>query len=764
MTRDERGIPYIEATNEADLYFAQGYVTASDRLWQMDLLRRTVRGELSEIFGRPTVAEDKRRRVYGFTQLSEKMFANASPKARAALESYARGVNAFIETARELKQLPKEFQLLQYTPRSWTPADSLAIGKIFSEALSTSWTSDLMRAALADLPRDKREMLLVETSQIDVLAVGKDTIEKTGSTSSTTPRRPLDIRESIAILNALSEIREITNKSLERIGLYEPDRAVSNNWVVSGARSSTGRPILANDPHLPAVVPSIWHMAHLSMPGLRVAGVIAPGAPGIILGHNEQIAWGATNLDPDVQDLYLEKFDKDNPRKYMTPTGWQEAEIRHEEIKIRKSFTDTGTESEFVDITVTRHGPIIFEVNGARYALRWTALDPKAVEFDAFYDINRASNWKEFQSALSRYEGPTQNFVYADKGGHIGYYGAGKVPIRKSGDGSVPYDGTTDAGEWTSFIPFAQLPHVADPPEGMIVTANQRVVGRSYKYFLTHEWSTPYRARRIFDLLKAKSKLTPEDMRVIQSDTLHLGISMFTREVVKLAGTMDTGPTRNPSENELADTIMLFRNWDGRMNIESRVAPLATEMRNAFRRRLLEATLGAERAKNFSWGNEGTFLDLIVSQRPTEWLPTGVKDYDELLRLCDNDARQALTKLLGTDESKWTWGNYRPTRLRHPLAGVPLFGDQFAIAPFPQNGSGGVVNVGPYVSMRFIATLDNWDESRQGIATGECGDPASRHYKDQLDDWLGVTPRVFPFTKEAVAKAAQSTLVLEPAK
>lgn len=764
VTRDERGIPYIEAANEADLYFAQGYVTASDRLWQMDVLRRAVRGELSEIFGQPTAAEDRRRRVYGFTQLSEMMFVNASAPARAALESYARGVNAFIDSARELKQLPKEFQILQYTPRAWTPADSLAVGKIFAEALSTTWTTDLLRAAMADLPSEKREMLFAETSQIDVLIVGKDNVPKRAAAYSTTPLQPYGIEESIATLHELSAIKETAARSLERVGLYVPDRAVSNNWVVSGARSRTGKPLLANDPHLPSFVPSIWHMAHLSMPGLRVAGVTAPGAPGIILGHNEHIAWGATNLGPDVQDLYLEKFDKDNPRKYMTPGGWQEAEVRHEEIKIRKSFIDARTESEFVDITVTRHGPIIFEKGGARYALRWTALDPKAVEFSAFYDINRASNWKEFQSALSRYEGPTQNFVYADKDGHIGYYGAGHIPIRKSGDGSVPYDGSTDAGEWTSFIPFDQLPHVADPPEGFIVTANQRIAGNSYQHFLTHEWAAPYRARRIYDLLKAKPKVTLSDMQGIQADTVHIGISAFVRETVKLAGPSVSSTPAAPSDAKWRETLQLFGDWDGRMNIESRAAPLATEMRIAFRRRILESVLGAERAKDFSWGNDGTFLDRIVTERPRNWLPTEFKDYLELLRASEREAREALTKRIGADDTKWTWGTYRPTRLRHPLAGVPLIGDQFAIAPFPQNGSGGVVNVGPYVSMRFLATLDNWDESRQGIATGESGDPSSKHYKDQLDDWLAVTPRVFPFTKSAVAKAALSTQVLTPQK
>jgi penicillin G amidase len=762
IRRDDRGIPYIEATNEADLYFAQGYVTATDRLWQMDVLRRTVRGELSEIFGRLTLEEDKKRRLYGFAQLSESMLAKASGPARAALESYARGVNAYIET-HDLKQLPKEFQILQYRPRAWTPADSLAIGKIFAEALSTTWQSDLRRAAVADLSSAKREILFAESSPFDVLVVGKDGGKKATSTASFTSTDSNSIDESAAVLRELTAVEQITARSLERVGLYMPDRAASNNWVVAGSRTASGKPLLANDPHLPAVVPSIWYMTHLSMPGMRVAGVTAPGTPGVILGHNEYIAWGSTNLGPDVQDLYIEKFDKENPRKYMTPVGWREAEVRREEIKIRKGFTDAGTESEFIDVTVTRHGPIIFEKNGTRYALRWTSLDPDAVELDAFFNVNRARNWKEFRAALSNYGGATQNFVYADREGHIGYYGAGRIPIRRSGDGSLPYDGSTDAGEWTSYIPFDKLPNLYDPPEGFIVSANQRVVGQSYPYHLTHEWASPYRARRIYDFLKSNTKVKPDDMRDIQADLLHLGLLNFAREMIKLAGESDTSHASS-SETKWRTTIEMFARWDGRMKIESPAAPLVTETRVAFRRRILEALLGPERSKDFSWANDGAFLDRIVTERPEDWLPKGMKNYLELFRASEAEARESLTNKLGADESKWTWGNYRPTRLRHPLAGIPLIGDQFGIAPFPQNGSGGTVNVGPYVSMRLIATLDNWDLSRQGIATGESGDPSSTHYKDQIDDWLAVTPAVFPFSKEAVAKSTQVNLLLAPAK
>jgi len=753
VRRDERGIPYIEAANESDLYFAQGYITASDRLWQMDLLRRTARGELAEIFGRSVLEEDKKHRLFGFAQLAEASLQQLSAPERAALEAYARGVNAYIDS-RDAKTLPPEFQILQYRPRAWTPADSLSGGKLFSEVLSTSWQTDLMRAALADLPAEKREMLLTETSPLDALVVGKDTPEKKARLPLGDPLFKTSKVESVALLHAVSEMSETLQRSLARVGLYMEDRAVSNNWVVAGTRTVSGKPMLANDPHLPPSVPSIWHMVHLSAPGLRVAGVTAPGLPGVLLGHNEQLAWGATNLGPDVQDLYLEKFDKANPKKYQTPSGWREAEVRREEINVGKSFTEAATDSEFIEVTVTRHGPIFFERDGARYALKWTALDPAATEFDAFYQLNHARNWKDFQNAFKSYGGATQNFIYADRDGHIGYYGAGRIPLRKSGDGSVPYDGSTDAGEWTGYIPFEQLPHVYDPPEGYIVTANQRIAGRSYPYFLTHEWAAPYRARRITELLRAKPKLTPDDFQAIQGDTYSIPAMTFARAVVR--------SRQEETDAKWVETLKLLGEWDGKTDADSRGAIMAVLMRDRFRQRIVAAALGEERAKDYRWSNVNSFIDRIINEQPREWLPKEFGSYPLLFMACERDAREMLTKKLGADESKWTWGNYQQITFAHPLARAPLIGLQFAVAPFPQQGSISSVNVGAAVSMRFIATPDDWDMSRHGIALGESGDPTSKHYTDQLADWRAASPRAFPFTKAAVEKAATVSLLLVP--
>jgi len=759
IRRDERGIPYLEATNDDDLYFAQGYVTASDRLWQMDLYRRTVRGELSEIFGPTTLGEDKRRRAFGFARVLDENVAHLQPDLKRVLESYAKGVNAFIESA---KTLPPEFAILQYKPQPWRPADSLAVGKLMGEYLSTTWQADILRASMAVLPKEKREALLLERTPLDVIVVGRDGAPQ----KNVGVRQPLSVGTppSAEILAQMNELIESQRRSLERTGLassFDSTQA-SNNWVVSGKRTTSGKPLLANDPHIPGAAPGVWYMTELAAPGLHVAGVTFPGAPGIVIGHNERIAWGVTNLGPDVQDLYIEKFDRENPQRYQTPSGWREAEVRHEQIKVRKSFVSPETEVQNHDVTVTRHGPIILEKDAIRYALRWTAFDPTSIELTGFPGVNRARNWKEFTAALGQYVGPTQNFVYADVDGNIGYYGAGRIPIRKSGDGSVPYDGSTDDGEWTGYIPFAKLPHSYNPPSGMIVTANQRIVGEDYPFFLTHLWAQPYRARRIFDLLSAKPKLDASDYRRIQGDVYSIAGVAFARVTAKML----KDQARVATDQKLRDAISELERWDGMLEVNSHAAPLVAQMRSAFQQRVFTAAMGGQLAKSYGWPNSDVLLTRLITDQPREWLPKEFAGYAELLIACYDDAQKTLTKNLGADETKWTWGNMVKARFPHPLAGVPFIGAQFLIPPFPQNGTDWVlsatVNVGSAVSMRLIADPSDWDKTQHGIPLGESGLPSSPHWKDQLDDWRNVTPRAFPFSKVAVESATKERLFLEP--
>jgi penicillin G amidase len=760
IRRDERGIPYVEAQNEEDLYFGHGYAVAADRLWQMDLFRRTARGELAEVMGagpnNVALDQDKLHRTYGFAQVAETEFANTSPRARAILEAYARGVNAYAASL-DPKAMPPEFQILQYSFRPWTPADSLVVVKIFFEALSDTWRLDLMRQALSVLPADKRAELLPEISPIDVLVVGKDTQSK-AKTAQVKPERL-----SPTTLANLAHNQSIAAAALDRIGFHTDALAASNNWVVSGKRTVTGKPLLSDDPHLRPTAPSIWHMVHLSAPGVRVAGVGTAGIPGVIIGHNDHIAWGFTNVGPDVQDLYVEKFNPDNPKQYQAPSGWQDVVVRREEIKVRKAVGSSEHDIVAHEVTVTRHGPIIFEGDGKRYALRWTALDPAKNNSESSQALSRARNWKEFNEALESFTAPTQNIVYADVDGHIGYHAAGVVPIRKSGDGSVPYDGSTDAGEWASYIPVSKLPALYDPPSGIIVTANQRIVGTDYPYFLTHSWAQPYRARRIFDLLNEKPKLSSDDFRRILGDVYSIAGVTFTSEAVKLLR-----PKLTPADEKLRATLDAFEKWDGRVNAESSVALIASQMRLAFRSKILTAALGPELVRNYQWSNFDTTLDRVLKDQPAAWLPKEYSSYADLLRASYDEAVSNITKSMGADETKWMWGEAAKARFPHPLGGAPLIGAQFTVPPFPQNGTGGfigaTVNVGANVSMRLIADPSDWDKTQQGIALGQSGLPKSPHWSDQLADWRAVTPREFPFTPAAVAKATKQTLVLEPLK
>jgi penicillin amidase len=751
--RDERGVPFIEASNEADLYFAQGYVTAGDRLWQMDLLRRTARGEAAMVLGRGALEEDKYFRKLGFATLVEQTLHRLSPRVRAALESYTRGVNAAIESLDD-KSLPAEFRALKYRPSPWQPTDTLVIGKLFAETLSPTWLWEVMRESMSDLPAKYQDELYPSTSPLDVVIVGRDSQVKT--TGSSAIKRPASPAVEPADLGEASKLAATIGRALARLGLHIEDGAASNNWVVNGRRTLSGKPLLANDPHLDSSAPGVWYLTHLSAPGLRVAGAAIPGSPGIVIGHNERIAWGITNLFADIRDLYHEKFDKGDSKRYLTPQGWREAKTRREEIKVRKSPLDPTIETVALDVCVTRHGPIILESNGKRYALKWTALDASANELEVYYWINRSGDWRQFRRALSGYTGVGLNYIYADREGNIGYWGAGLFPIRKTGDGSTPNDGATDWGEWTGYIPFQAMPHVYNPPSGLIVTANNRMIGSSYPYKLTRAWIPPYRARRIYNSLVAEEKLTVESFLRIQADTYSYPDATFIGELIKLARPLAASST------EWREVLARFDGWDGRMNTDSQVALLAYRIRIGFIQRTLNAVLGPERLTNYSWPSSTTLLDSIIISRPKEWLPKEFASYEDLLLACYKSAKEELTRRFGSDESKWTWGRHYQMRFPHALAGVPSLGTQFALDTVPQNGSVTTVNRGESVSMRFVADLSDWDNTRQCLPLGQSGDPASPHWKDQLPEWFDVNPRPFPFSEKSVKRSAQKILTMIP--
>ncbi|MEP6703664.1 MAG: penicillin acylase family protein, partial [Acidobacteriota bacterium] len=614
-------------------------------------------------------------------------------------------------------------------------------GKILADALSSTWRNDLLRASLQTLPKEKVADLTNQVTPYDVVLFGKDGRAAAPAAVSTGVRSGQSGLEDIL---AASELLENARRSsLERIGMYAEELAASNNWVISGKRTADGKPLLANDPHLRPAAPGIWYLTHLSNPSVRSSGVTFPGVPGIVLGHNENIAWGATNVGPDVQDLYVENFDADG--KYKTATGMATAVTRREEIKVRSSPLKPETETVTLDVVETRNGPIILDEAGKKYALKWTARDPRNSEFEAFYFLNRAKDWNEFKHALQTYGGATQNFVYADVKGNIGWYAAGRIPIRKVGDGSLPYDGSTDDGEWTGSIPFEELPHLYNPAAGFIVTANQRIAGTGYKYTqMSRDAAPPWRARRIYDLLKANTKVTMDDVAAVQLDVYNIPLSNLAREIVAQNGAS-------------GETIAILKDWDGRMTPDSKAALVANEIRGCLALKMAEENKPAP-----AFVIRDRVLDWAVRDKSNRWLPKQFADYPAFLKACDLEANAALSKRYGFDKSKQVWASAFQSSFPHPLVIAPLIGGQFATPNVPIAGSGQTPNVGSAVSMRHIASPGNWDATRHVIPLGESGDPASPHYKDQFELWRSGAPAIFPFSAAAVQKATVSQTTYSP--
>jgi penicillin amidase len=739
VTRDGRGIPYIEARNETDMYFAQGYIMASDRLWQMDLMRRLARGQMAEVFGTKTLEEDKRWRRFGFASIVEKSLLSMTQESRAALESYARGVNAYIATLDD-KTTPPEFKILQYKPTPWKPTDSLIIVKILADGLSSTWRTDLIKASLTGMDKQKFADLMNPVTPSDVVLFGKD---KPAAAAAAVGIQGV----SSEILAAAKEDDDLRTASLERVGLYAEDLAASNNWVISGKRTADGRAMLANDPHLSPSAPGIWYLIDIRSPGVHVAGVTIPGGPGVAIGHNDHIAWGMTNVGPDVQDLYAETFN--DAGEYKTPTGWAKPVIRKEIISVRSNPMKTDMIEQTIEVMETRNGVVIQDEAGKKYALKWTARDPRFCEFTAIAEMDRAKDWTMFKKALRSFGLSPQNVVFADIKGNIGWHVAGQVPIRKTGDGSLPYDGSTTDGDWLGNIPFDELPNLYNPSEGFIVTANQRIAGTDYKYQQMTRTFLSARARRIHDLLSAKTQgMTMDDCRDIQLDVYNEPLARFAKSVVA-------------EGSVAAETLAVLREWDGKMTPDSRGAVLATHISGCVIDKMADDNKPVPTGLIFQ-----RIFDTAIREKLDRWLPENYKTYGELYKACDDSVRTSLaaSKIYGSDPLGWVWGKGNVSRFPHPLGAVPLIGGQFATPTVGIAGSNvsQTPNVGSGVSMRLIASPGNWDATRHVIPLGESGNPQSPHFKDQFEAWRTGIPMVFPFSKGAIEKAAIGVVVMSP--
>src|SRR6266567_1316324 len=505
IIRDGHGIPTIEAATLDDLFFAQGYVAAQDRLFQMDLMRRAAVGELAEIVGEVALKHDRQQRILGIRATAEKGLQVTTPEDHAQFGAYARGVNAYIESHRD--RLLLEFRILRYSPRPWVMQDSLAIGYQMVETLSTSPKSALTREKiLAKLGPELTADLYVNTSWRD----HPPTAPPAALDSAPSPSHAS--APSGAVASAISEtsVSLLLQPWLEPFFQDRPRHLGSNNWVVSGAHTVSGKPLLSNDMHLGHQMPNLWYEAHLHSGDFDAAGVTLPGYPYVFIGHNRRVAWGFTNVGPTVQDAYVEDFNDHG--QYLTPDGWKQPEARREVIHV-KDKADV-----VVEVNVTRHGPIVSELSPGetrKIALRWTLYEGIR---NPFFHVDMAQNWQEFRRAFSEFDAPGQNVVYADVDGNIGYQTTGKVPTRASGDGSLPEDGSSNAQEWTSYIPFDKLPSIYNPPSGIAATANSRITPDGYPHSISSGWEAPWRSARIYRVLESGKKFSVADMLSLQTD------------------------------------------------------------------------------------------------------------------------------------------------------------------------------------------------------------------------------------------------------
>ena len=766
VDRDGWGIPHVRASSLADMAEAQGYVMAQDRLWQMDLLRRVARGQLSEILGSPTVPIDKHFRVLRFGPAAERDVTLLDEESRTIMDAYSRGVNKFI--GQHQSNLPVEFKLLKYKPQPWQPSDSLAIGAYMYETLTETWEEKVDRAKVtARVGPEKAKDLFSVDAALDRFVVGDPDAPGDGSQRSGDPDDEDDeddmSPDDVLKAGAQTPIAEpgftdltsaLAPSVVQWLGESQHDirhALGSNNWVVSGDHTATGKPLLANDTHLELSVPPIWYQMHLTCPGWNVKGFTLPGAPLVIIGHNDRIAWGFTNNGADVQDLYIETFNPAQPDEYKANGKWLKAQTVDEIIKVK------GAPDQHYVITITRHGPVVKMDGHTGYALRWTATEPGALA-NTYNRLGKAQNWKEFREVMKSVWGPAQNAVYADVRGNIGYLMAARVPIRKKGRGEVPVPGDTDAFEWKGYIPFDELPQIFNPADGLIVTANARVVGPDYKPYLTDHWEEPYRAARIWDLLHDKHDLRPADMMKVQADTYSYP-DFFLAE--QLAPASKIAPPKDPRAQKL---IALSKDWNGIADSDSTVVPFLEATRRAALKLVLQPVLGDD-TNLYQWRST-TFLQRVLTERPPSWLPSAYKSYDELLVAAADQAVQQLQRDTGSPKiENWPWKRFDSLDMFHPLGREGWLKKLFSITGKPQSGTAfspraATRHHGP--AMRFVANPGNWDDSLMLIPGGQSGQLGSSHYSDQFRYWYEGIPIVAPFSDSAQSATRKHTLTLKP--
>jgi penicillin amidase len=774
--RDRWGVPHVYAETVPDLFFAQGFLHAQDRLWQMELYRRISAGTLAEVFGVGALRRDIFSRTLGLRRGLDAEFEQYDAETQSIISSYVAGINAFIGD--NLQRLPLEFQLAAFEPVPWTPLDVLTRAVAYNQG--GMWPRKVLRARL----------------------VARFGCERARQLMPTDPDVPIEVPPGAdygwlsgdAVADHLVSLGYPEDADLQQRGLdlapgarwfgaaeAAGDSAVgSNNWAVDGFKAVGGVPLLASDPHLGIAHPSHWYEVHLVGPadarrgGFDVIGCSTPGQPGVVIGHNAHIAWGLTNASADIQDVYIEEIDAANPSRYRTPSGWETATTVDETLRVRGE--DVPRQHT---VCITRHGPIFHRSPDGRFglALRWTAHEPGS-QFTQMLAIDRARNWTEFTAALRTWSAPPMNFLYADVGGNIGHIAAGFYPVRRAGKGLLPVPGWLDDYEWDGYAPFEDCPQTFNAAEHFVATANQRTTSASSPHVVSHEWDAGFRAARIKSRLHAQRRWTVADMAALQRDVTSLPARIVAPIVVRaLAGAAD---------DELAGAAELLRGWDGVLAADSAAAALYEVTLHRIFANLFRPRLGEDLFPAYVDQSSHVLLATIhLLERPDAFWFTATARADNgapadaaaardlLLRRCVSEALAELRERCGDERTAWRWGRLHTVYFAHGAARTPALKTLFNVGPFEMPGDGFTPNnTGQnfrfsyrqvaVASYRQVVDLGDPDASLSIHTVGQSGQPESPHYADFAPLWARGEYHPMLFTRAAVAAAAESRLVLTP--
>ena len=783
--RDQFGIPQIYAQTTHDLFFAQGYVHAQDRFWQMDFWRHIGSGRLSEMLGDSTLDEDKVLRTLGWARVVQQELDQIDPENLSYLKAYSEGVNAFLDNHKG-SALSLEYAVLKltnpgYEPEPWTPLNTLTWAKVMAWDLGGNMDSEIKRAILLKTLTPQQLDELTPPYPADkpvILPAGSAMVERDNQFSLASNTQ-LWAEVNPALLEISRKLR-VLDGWLGSSG----DSLGSNNWVISGQLTSTGMPFLANDPHLAAQMPSIWYEIglHCQPKGpdcpYEVTGFSFAGVPAVIIGHNDRIAWGFTNVGPDVQDLFIEKVNPDNPNQYEVNGQWVDMDLVHETIQVG------GGEPVPLTVRYTRHGPIISDTylptdftekagielpSPYAIALRWTALEPSRV-FEAIFGFNRAQNWDEFRQAARDFAVPSQNLVYADVDGNIGYQMPGWVPIRANGDGRLPVPGWTDEYEWTGYIPFEQLPFASNPTQGYIATANNAVVGSEYPYLITTEWDYGFRAQRIVNMIESAGK--PIDISYIQQmqgDDKNLNAQNLVPILLQIP----------LNDSRLENARQILQDWDYQETMASSPGALF----EVFWKHLLADAFQDDLPEDYWPEGSSRWFEVVhqlVQQPDSPWwdiqTTPQVEQRDQIFKQAFSEAVDELESSQGKSPSGWSWGKLHTLTFVNQTLGVSGIAPIEALfnrGPFQTSGSSSIVNatgwdaslsyeVTSLPSMRMIVDLSDLENSLSIHTTGESGHAYHPNYVDMANLWRNIQYLPMLWERNQVEANAKDHLQLAP--